>query len=72
MIDRAGEHFDSDRRAAHYLRKFHPWYLARFTEIDPATFTRARINEVNAELQRSDSLEEARRCIEAIPAPLAV
>lgn len=72
VIDRAGEHFDSDRRAAHYLRKFHPWYLARFTEIDPETFTRARINEVNAELQRSDSLEEARRCIEAIPAPLAV
>jgi nifR3 family TIM-barrel protein len=30
VIDRAVEHLGSDR-AAHYLRKFHPWYLARLS-----------------------------------------
>lgn len=70
VIDRAGEHFESDQRAARYLRKFHPWYLERFKEIDPEAFTRARLNEINQDLQRTDSLEAARSVVAAIAAPL--
>lgn len=72
VIDRAGEHFDGDQRAARYLRKFHPWYLERFKEIDPETFTRARLNEINQDLQRTDSLDAAREVVVGILAPAAV
>lgn len=71
VIDRAGEHFDPDERAARYLRKFHPWYLERFKEIDPEHFTRARLNEINQQLQSTDSLEAARGVVRAISAPVA-
>ncbi len=69
VIDRAGEHFETDQRAARYLRKFHPWYLERFKEIDPETFTRARLNEINQALQATDSLDAARAAVLAVPAP---
>jgi nifR3 family TIM-barrel protein len=72
VIDRSGEHFESDERAARYLRKFHPWYLDRFKEIDPETFTRARLNEINQDLQKTDSLEAARTVVSAIHLPAAV
>jgi nifR3 family TIM-barrel protein len=68
IVDRAGEHYE-DGRAARYLRKFYPWYLERFKEIDPETFTRARINEINQALQSTDSLDEARAAIAAIELP---
>jgi nifR3 family TIM-barrel protein len=71
VIDRAGEHFEDDRRAARYLRKFHPWYLERFKEIDPAGFTRARLTELNLGLQQTDSLDEARAAVGAIGLPVA-
>ncbi len=71
VIDRAGEHFETDQRAARYLRKFHPWYLERFKEIDPETFTRARLNEINQALQATDSLDAARQVVLAVPAPTA-
>lgn len=69
VIDRAGEHFDGDQRAARYLRKFHPWYLERFKEIDPVFYSRARLNEINQELQRTESLDAAREVVAAVPAP---
>lgn len=71
VIDRAGEHFESDQRAARYLRKFHPWYLERFKELDAEHFTRARLNEINQQLQATNSLEEARDVISAVSAPIA-
>jgi tRNA-dihydrouridine synthase len=71
VIDRSGEHFESDERAARYLRKFHPWYLDRFKEIDPETFTRARLNAINQDLQKTDSLEAARMVVSAIELPAA-
>lgn len=69
VIDQAGEHFETDERAARYLRKFHPWYLDRFKEIDPETFTRARLNEINQDLQKTDSLDAARAVVSAIQLP---
>lgn len=69
VIDRAGEHFESDERAARYLRKFHPWYLERFKEIDQEHYTRARINEINQQLQRTETLEAARAVVRSIAAP---
>jgi tRNA-dihydrouridine synthase B len=71
VIDRSGEHFESDERAARYLRKFHPWYLERFKEIDPASFTRGRLNEINQDLQKTDSLDAARAVVSAIQLPAA-
>lgn len=71
VLDRAGESFGDDQRAARYLRKFHPWYLERFHEIDPETFTRARLTTINQDLQRTDSLDDARAVIGAIPLPAA-
>jgi nifR3 family TIM-barrel protein len=71
VVDRAGEHFETDQRAARYLRKFHPWYLERFKEIDPEIFTRARLNAINQELQRTESLDAARTAIASIATPLA-
>ena len=71
VIDQSADHFESDERAARYLRKFHPWYLDRFKEIDPETFTRARLNEINQDLQKTDSLDAARAVVGAIPLPQA-
>jgi len=69
VIDRAGEHYE-DGRAARYLRKFYPWYLERFKEIDPEWFTRTRVNELNQQLQSTDSLDQARAVISAIEMPV--
>jgi tRNA-dihydrouridine synthase len=71
VIDQSADHFESDERAARYLRKFHPWYLDRFKEIDPETFTRARLNEINQDLQKTDSLDAARAVVGAIKLPAA-
>jgi nifR3 family TIM-barrel protein len=71
VIDQSADHFESDERAARYLRKFHPWYLERFREIDPETFTRARLNEINQDLQKTDSLDAARAVVCAIKLPQA-
>ncbi|MBJ7355159.1 MAG: tRNA-dihydrouridine synthase [Thermoleophilaceae bacterium] len=71
VIDQSSDHFESDERAARYLRKFHPWYLDRFKEIDPETFTRARLNEINQDLQKTDSLDAARAVVGAIKLPQA-
>lgn len=71
VIDQSADHFESDERAARYLRKFHPWYLDRFKEIDPETFTRARLNEINQDLQKTDSLDAARAVVGAIKLPQA-
>lgn len=71
VIDRAGEHFETDERAARYLRKFHPWYLERFKELDAEVFTRARMNEINQDLQRTDSLDAARMVVAGIALPAA-
>jgi tRNA-dihydrouridine synthase B len=49
VIDRAAEHLGPDR-AARYLRKFYPWYLARL----------GGDRDVQDALQRSESLDEAR------------
>jgi nifR3 family TIM-barrel protein len=71
VINRAGEHYE-DNRAARYLRKFYPWYLDRFKEIDPEWFTRARLNEINQRLQKTDTLDEARAAIQQVELPLPV
>lgn len=71
IVDRAGEHYE-DGRAARYLRKFHPWYLERLKEIEPETFTRARINEINQQLQQVATLDETRDVLGSVGAPLAV
>jgi nifR3 family TIM-barrel protein len=52
VVDRAEEHLGADR-AARYLRKFYPWYLARLG------CSRAE----GAELSRIDRLDEARERI---------
>jgi tRNA-dihydrouridine synthase B len=52
IVDRAVEHLGEDR-AARYLRKFHPWYLARLGE------PRA----TQAELQCASGLEEQREIL---------
>jgi tRNA-dihydrouridine synthase B len=61
VMDRAQEHIGPDR-AARYLRKFYPWYLERL-EADA---------ETAAAFQQSDDLDEARRLVEALAAPVAV
>jgi tRNA-dihydrouridine synthase B len=70
IVDRAGEHYE-DGRAARYLRKFHPWYLERLKEIDPENFTRARINEINQQLQQVATLDETRSVLGRVETPLA-
>jgi tRNA-dihydrouridine synthase B len=52
-IDRAVEHL-GERRAARYLRKFYPWYVARLG------FDKARAKALGESLQRAESLEDAR------------
>ncbi|MFY9487364.1 MAG: tRNA-dihydrouridine synthase [Solirubrobacterales bacterium] len=70
VVDRASEHYE-DGRAARYLRKFYPWYLERFKDFDGEFYTRARINEINLELQQTSTLDEARAAISSIDAPVA-
>lgn len=50
VIDRAEEHLGTER-AAHYLRKFYPWYLARM----------GLAHREASEFQRLDDLDDARR-----------
>jgi nifR3 family TIM-barrel protein len=66
LIDRAGEHFESDQRAARYLRKFHPWYLERLHDFDAPHFTRARLSAINQDLQRTETLDAARAVVAGI------
>ncbi len=57
VIDGAEEHFGAER-AAHYLRKFYPWYLARmgiahreaseFQQIDDLEVARRRVRELRS------------------------
>ena len=60
VLDRAEEHIGSDR-AARYLRKFHPWYVAR---LDAP-------RETQDALQRSESLDEQRTVIGALSGVLS-
>jgi nifR3 family TIM-barrel protein len=63
VVDRAEEHLGPER-AARYLRKFHPWYLARLGE--PAS--------TQADLQRAEGLEQQREILGGLryhAAPLA-
>jgi tRNA-dihydrouridine synthase B len=59
VLDRAEEHLGAER-AARYLRKFHPWYVARLGE-SPA---------VQDALQRSDTLDEQREIIAELGATM--
>jgi tRNA-dihydrouridine synthase B len=52
VIDRAEEHIGA-KRAAHYLRKFHPWYVERLGAGAP----------VQDALQRAETLDEQRAVI---------
>jgi tRNA-dihydrouridine synthase B len=61
VLDRAEEHLGA-RRAARYLRKFYPWYMAAL-EAPP---------EVAGELQRSAELPRARELIGALADPARV
>ncbi|HEY6636123.1 MAG TPA: tRNA-dihydrouridine synthase [Solirubrobacterales bacterium] len=60
VIDQAEEHLGPDR-AARYLRKFYPWYLERL-EVD---------KQAAADFQQSDDLDEARRLVRHLAAPVA-
>jgi tRNA-dihydrouridine synthase B len=55
VIDRAGEHLGD--RAAVYLRKFYPWYLARL----------GMPRRANESFQRTGSLDEARELLRSLP-----
>ena len=55
VLERAGEHLGPDR-AARYLRKFHPWYVAR---LDAPKATQDA-------LQRADTLGEQRALIQSL------
>src|SRR3712207_4603364 len=57
VIDRAEEHL-GDRRAARYLRKFHPWYVARVGAGRP----------VQDALQRAETLDEQRAVVASLGA----
>ena len=59
VLDRAEEHLGAER-AARYLRKFHPWYVARLDE-SPA---------VQDALQRSETLDEQREIIAGLGATM--
>jgi tRNA-dihydrouridine synthase B len=61
-LDRAVEHL-GEPRAARYLRKFYPWYVARL-ELEPAVGK--RLGEC---LQRADSLDAVREQLEPMRAP---
>jgi tRNA-dihydrouridine synthase len=55
VIDRAEEHLGGDR-AARYLRKFHPWYLARIGEGHAAQDALQRAETLGAQRAIVDSL----------------
>jgi tRNA-dihydrouridine synthase B len=59
VVDRAEEHLGADR-AARYLRKFHPWYVARM-DAEPA---------VQDALQRAETLPEQRAIIAELGATM--
>ncbi len=59
VCDRAVEHLGDDR-AGRYLRKFYPWYLERMA------LPRLTLKRVQEELQRSETLAEARACLDAL------
>jgi nifR3 family TIM-barrel protein len=60
VLDRAEEHLGADR-AARYLRKFHPWYIARLGE-EP---------QLQDALQRAETLAEQRALIGALGATIS-
>jgi tRNA-dihydrouridine synthase B len=62
VADRAVEHFGADR-AARYLRKFYPWYLARLG------LPRAELAQLMASLQRTETLADARVLLAPLRAP---
>ena len=53
MIERASEHL-GEMRAVRYLRKFYPWYIPRLA------LGSAEAGELQAELQRAETLAEVR------------
>jgi tRNA-dihydrouridine synthase B len=59
VLDRAEEHLGAER-AARYLRKFHPWYVARLGES----------HAVQDALQRSETLAEQREIIAELGATM--
>ena len=71
VCDRAEEHLGAER-AARYLRKFHPWYVATLadgrTADDP--LQRAEARALQEALQRADDLDAQRAAIGSL-APLA-
>jgi tRNA-dihydrouridine synthase B len=56
VTERAVEHLGAER-AARYLRKFYPWYLPRLG------LDRARLTELQASLQASGTIAEARELL---------
>jgi hypothetical protein len=55
-MDRAAEHLGAER-AARYLRKFYPWYLARLG------LQKASARALGDALQRTSELESARELL---------
>ena len=64
-IERAVEHL-GERRATRYLRKFYPWYVERL-QLDAGQAKR-----LQAALQQSETLTQARALFERCEAPLAL
>ncbi|MGH2853866.1 MAG: tRNA dihydrouridine synthase [Solirubrobacteraceae bacterium] len=60
VIERAAEHLGAER-AARYLRKFYPWYLPRLG------LDKARLARLQAALQASGTLAEARDLLDCSP-----
>jgi tRNA-dihydrouridine synthase B len=65
LIDRAVEHL-GEGRAARYLRKFYPWYVARM-RLDSGVARR-----LQQELQTVAALREARALLDGVRAPAAL
>jgi tRNA-dihydrouridine synthase B len=65
VLDRCVEHLGEDR-AARYLRKFHPWYLARLG-LEPA----ARARDCQDTLQRAETIAEQRAVLDGLGVPVA-
>ncbi|HYF27042.1 MAG TPA: tRNA-dihydrouridine synthase [Baekduia sp.] len=59
LMERAVEHLGAER-AGRYLRKFHPWYVERLG-LHPV-----EAKAVNAALQRSSSVDEARTVLSSV------
>jgi tRNA-dihydrouridine synthase len=64
VLDRAEEHLGPDR-AARYLRKFHPWYVARLG-LERA----ASVHAAQDALQRADTLGGQREIIAGLAATM--